>query len=94
MSQQKQEATIEDMMKIVFKMVALKIKESCYLKEYQDKISDEEAIGVALSKAFEWNGRKIAECAFSAFEDSNFHTFNQEFNTLWKKINKNSEDLY
>lgn len=93
MSEQKKEATIEDMMKISLKMIAEKIKESCYLKEYQNKVSDAEALGVALAKYFDWNGRKIAQVAFNAFEDSNFHTFNEKFNDLWKSSNKDG-DLY
>jgi len=95
MSQEKpKDATIEDMMTIALKMVAEKIKESCFLKEYQHKITDQEALGVALAKYFKWDGRKIAETTFSAFEDSNFHTFNGKFNDLWKSSNKGQEDLY
>ena len=86
------EATIEDMMKISLKMIAEKIKDSCFLAEYRDKITDEEALGVALAKYFDWDGGKIARTAFSGFEDANFHTFGEKFNAIWKESYK--EDLY
>ncbi len=40
--------------------------------------------GVKISKRVRWNGQDIFEIAFAAFEDSNFHTFNEKFKELWE----------
>ena len=54
-------------------------------KDWQDKISDEEVLGVLISQHFEWDGKAIFDVATSGFEDSNFDTFNKKFGELWKK---------
>jgi len=75
------------------KIIAEKVKETSFVKEYRDQVSDEEALGVALSKYFKWNGTAIAKVAYAGFEDSNFHNFNEKFNDLWKSAN-GGVDLY
>ena len=50
-------------------------------------VSDEEAFGLLLSQYFVWNGQAIFETAKFAFEDSNFHTFNEAFVAEWEKEN-------
>jgi len=69
------------------KVVKIQIEES-FQKEYQPGISPAEALGVALSKYFKWDGQQIFETAVSGFEDSNFHTFNSEFQKLWNDQNE------
>ena len=47
--------------------------------------SKEEALGVLVSKICFETPAEIYEVVTSAFEDSNFHTFNAKFEELWKK---------
>jgi len=49
-------------------------KKSVFVKEYQDKATDAETLGIMISQYYEWDGIKILETAFSALEDANFHT--------------------
>jgi len=46
--------------------------------------TDCEALGLMISQFCKWDGNKIFESTFNAFEDSNFHTFNEKFEKLWK----------
>lgn len=62
-------------------------KKDFYIQEYQDKASDTDALGILISQYFEWNGSEILKTAYSAFEDSNFHTFNEKMINLWKSEN-------
>ena len=48
-----------------------------------DIVSDEESLGVLISQAGQWTGDYIFQAATSAFEDSSFHSFNEEFETAW-----------
>jgi len=90
----KEQATEEDVIRTAIKMVIERVREHTYLPEYRANISESEIMGVILSKYFEWSGRKIAEATYSAFEDSNFHTFNEKFNELWKANRKDDDDLW
>ena len=38
-----------------------------------------------ISQYMKWDGDQIFNTAYSAFEDSNFHSFNEKFEELWKK---------
>jgi hypothetical protein len=49
------------------------------------KAKDCEALGIIISQFFEWNGKGIFESSYSAFEDSNFHKFNEKFQKIWDK---------
>ena len=49
--------------------------------------SDQEALGILISQYFKWDGKKIFETSYNAFEDSNFHSFNEQFESLWNKMN-------
>ena len=62
-------------------------KKDFYIPEYQDKASDTDALGILISQYFEWNGSEILKTAYSAFEDSNFHTFNEKMINLWRSEN-------
>jgi hypothetical protein len=37
------------------------------------QITDEEVLGLLISQYLEWNGKKIFDTSYFAFEDSNFH---------------------
>lgn len=47
--------------------------------------SDAEVLGIIVAHAFEWDGQQIAEVAYNAFEDANFHSLNKDFEVLAKK---------
>jgi len=49
------------------------------------KATDEEVLGILISQYFKWDGNKIFKTTYSAFEDSNFHEFNENFEKIWNK---------
>lgn len=65
-----------------------------FTPEYANKVSDSEVMGVIISRHFDWQGRQIAEVAFAALEDSNFHKESGLFNEMWKKENPGESDLW
>jgi len=62
-----------------------------FIESYWPTISDEDALGVAISKWAEWEGNKIMETFASALEDSNYHTERAEILDLWNS--RNGTDL-
>jgi len=60
-------------------------KKKYFNDDYQDKASYEETLGLLVSKFCKWDGDKIFRVCNEAFEDSNFHSFNEEFINLWNK---------
>lgn len=61
------------------------VRNTTFREEYRDKATDEECLGIAISKHFEWDGEAIFKTATSAFEDSNFHKFNTKFEKIWNE---------
>ena len=57
-------------------------KEEMWNEDYRDKATESETLGVLISQYFEWDGQRIAQTAFAAFEDSNFHTLSEKFSKL------------
>jgi len=58
------------------------------IRKYQEKNphrSQEQALGVLVSKICFETPAEIYEVLSSAFEDSNFHTFNAKFEKLWEE---------
>tara|TARA_B100001057_G_C22804034_1_gene932594 strand:- start:399 stop:641 length:243 start_codon:yes stop_codon:yes gene_type:complete len=53
------------------------------------KATDEEALGLIVSNLCEYNGQKIFDVLYNAFEDSNFHSFNSKMKQIWKETEKN-----
>jgi len=49
-----------------------------------DKISDEDAAGVLISKFFMWDPNSVYEVSYSAFEDSNYAAFNADMQMLYE----------
>jgi hypothetical protein len=67
-------------------------KKEIFVKGYESTFIDEETMGVLLSQYFKWDGRSIYKVAYNAFEDSNFHSFNEKFVDLWhEREEKNHE---
>ena len=49
--------------------------------------TDCDALGIMISQYLEWNGDQIFKVSYNAFEDSNYHSFNNKFEDLFKKMN-------
>jgi len=60
-------------------------KKEIFVEEFQSQASDAETLGVLVSQFCKWNGKDIFKVATSAFEDSNLHNFNEQFEKLWLK---------
>lgn len=65
------------------KEILEEIKRESFVAGYN--ATDEEAMGLLLSRFFEWDGFAIMDAAAYALEDANFHT---EAGELWAKIGK------
>lgn len=51
------------------------VKKKCFCIA-DDEVSDEDALGLILSKYFNWDGVAILKTAYNALEDANYHTVN------------------
>jgi len=63
------------------------------IRKYREKNplrSQEQALGVLVSKICFETPSEVYEVASSAFEDSKFHTFNAKFEELWKREASNA----
>jgi hypothetical protein len=52
---------------------------------YWDKVSDQDILGVMIAGYFEWDGQAIFDTMQNAFNDANFHTFNETMRQEWDK---------
>lgn len=50
--------------------------------------SDSKAMGILLSKYFEYDGLEILKATYSALEDSNFHSENEVIQSIINKLEK------
>ena len=48
-------------------------------------IKDAEVLGCLISDYFDYDPEKIFEASRSAFEDVNYHSFNEELQKVWEK---------
>jgi len=55
-------------------------------------MNDNEIRGIRLSQALEWSGQDIFEVASAAFEDANYHSFNEVFHAAWTEFQKELQD--
>jgi hypothetical protein len=65
-------------------LIAATIK-ARYEPEYQAGISDAEALGAMISSYFRWDGIQILNALQAALEDANFHSINEQINTIREK---------
>jgi hypothetical protein len=56
----------------LFKQAIKLKKETAFISP--EKATDENALGIIVSEFAEWDGQKIFEVSYNAFENSNFHT--------------------
>lgn len=52
-----------------------------------EKIKDEDALALLISHFCQYDGQGIFNVAYNAFEDANYHSFNNTFEELWDKTN-------
>jgi hypothetical protein len=55
-------------------------------------MTSNEIRGIQLSQAVKWSGQDIFEVAAAAFEDANYHSFNEVFYAAWFEFQKELED--
>ena len=55
-------------------------------------MNDNEIRGIRLSQALNWSGQDIFEVAAAAFEDANYHSFNEVFYAAWMEYQKELQD--
>jgi len=55
-------------------------------------MNSNEIRGIQLSQAVQWSGQDIFEVASAAFEDANYHSFNEVFTAAWNEFQKELED--
>jgi hypothetical protein len=55
-------------------------------------MTSNEIRGIQLSQAVEWQGQDIFEVASAAFEDANYHSFNEVFTAAWNEFQKEYND--
>tara|TARA_R110002020_G_C16127925_1_gene760881 strand:+ start:644 stop:961 length:318 start_codon:yes stop_codon:yes gene_type:complete len=80
---EKKQALIKDMFQTALKMQ----KEISFTNTAS--ATDSDALGIMISQQLKWDGDKIFNTAYSAFEDANYHDFNKKFGVLWsKEVNK------
>jgi hypothetical protein len=48
--------------------------------------------GIKLSQSVKWQGQDIFEIAQAAFEDANYHAFNEIFTEAWNEFNQENDD--
>ena len=51
-------------------------------------MNENEIKGIRLSQAVQWQGQDIFEVASAAFEDANYHSFNEVFTAAWNEFQK------
>ena len=49
--------------------------------------SDCDALGIMISQYLKWDGNEIFKTCYNAFEDANYHSLNEKFEELFKKMN-------
>jgi hypothetical protein len=51
-------------------------------------MTSNEIKGIQLSQSVKWQGQDIFEVAYTAFEDANYHSFNEVFAAAWDEFMK------
>lgn len=58
------------------------VKKDVFVKEYQNRVIDQEVVGIMVSQYFEWDGAKVCDAFLNALEDSNFHSLREKIQNL------------
>jgi len=62
-----------------------------FVELYRDQATDEQGLGLLISKYFKWDGLAILKTLYTALEDANFHTENKEIEKLIKRVESDYE---
>ena len=54
-------------------------------------MNENEIKGIRLSQAVQWQGQDIFEVASAAFEDANYHSFNEVFTAAWNEFQEDDD---
>jgi len=58
------------------------------------EVKETQVVGCLISDYFDYDPEQIFEASQSAFEDVNYHSFNQEFQKIWNKDLSKSDETY
>lgn len=75
---------MENDQKEIVKNLLNTIKKECFVKGYE--ATDEEAMGLLLSKYFDYSGVPILESAMRGLEDANFHKESEQVQNIIENI--------
>jgi len=79
--------TSDDAIKETVPKLLEAVKQTAFVKDY--KASDEEALGLIISKYLKWDGVAISKAFSEALEDANYHKLNGKVkNLLDSEFNK------
>jgi hypothetical protein len=73
---------MNDSMNLKIKALLKEIKKESFKPEYQKVVSEQECMGLLVSKYFEWDGLSVLEVARAGLTDSNFHTESEQVNKI------------
>lgn len=74
----------DDEHNLILKLLIKEKKSTAFVKGYE--ASDAETLGILIANHFQWDGERIFQTMFNAFQDANYHSFNREMSELWKKM--------
>jgi hypothetical protein len=57
-------------------------------------VPDADVVGCLISQYFDYDPEQIFEASRSAFEDLNYHSFNEELQKIWHKELSKSDETY
>ncbi len=85
--------TTEGKVAILMNEIVELVRRECFRPEYEAKATEEECVGIAVSKYFAWDTR-IFLAFYEALEDANFHTAAEEVRTLAERVNEQYSKSY
>lgn len=85
--------TTEDKITRLLNKAVETVKRESFIKQYQDKATIEECLGIAISKYLQWDSR-IFKAFYEALEDANFHKEAAEIEEKYAKYfpNQNGKE--
>lgn len=75
---------MDTLLKANIKLILNQIKQAAYTNP--KTATDEMAMGLLMSKYFQWDGKKILQATYEGLEDSNFHTENETIHNMIEKL--------
>lgn len=70
----------DDLIRVVIPKLLKAVKQTAYVRGYE--ASDEEALGLVVSRYLNWDGVAISKAFTEALEDANYHKLNQKIQDL------------